>query len=179
MKELNNKLPTALWRFFKKKYEESSFAMRNVVMPSAVLILIFAHISNVEACITMPLVYCHDTIEFRDRFIRDLYKWDWKATIPITEDDWFNQICKLLIGARFLDQSPTNQSRAFLVSEYGWSVYFMNVGDLDPSQVELNLICIRKGVPLSTKTNERKYRILDAPPIIDATPPNAPGCPTN
>jgi hypothetical protein len=103
MKEVSNKLPTALRKFFENRYEETSFAMRNIVIPSSILILIFAHVSNVEACITMPLVYGHDTIEFRDRFIRDLYKWDGKTTIPIAEDDWFNQICKLLIGVRFLD----------------------------------------------------------------------------
>jgi hypothetical protein len=105
--------------------------------------------------------------------MKTLLNWDGKVKITITEDDWFNQICKLLVGIRFRDHPENTHSKTFLLSDYGWSAFFAVVGDFDPSDVDLTLVCVRRGVPLNPKTNERKYRMLDAPPIIYLKPSNA------
>lgn len=141
-------------------------------IPCAILILIFAHVSDLKACTGLPLVYGFHTLSFRDRFTKNLMNWNGKSKIFVDEDEWFNQICKLLVGIRFLDDVAKHDN-TFLLSEYGWSIFFTVVGESDPSDIDPTLLCVQRGVPLNPKTNERKYCIRDAPPIFDPQPPNA------
>lgn len=165
-------IPTALRNCLGDLRFDAEDIMRLFVIPCAILILIFSHVSELTKCGAMPLVYGFHTADFRNNFVREVGRWDWKSHIQVAEDEWFYQINKLLIGQRFPDLTDDSFRRAFLLSEFGWSIFFPNVGDFDPSEVGLNLICVREGVPFSRKTQERKYRILDAPPIADVTPPN-------
>jgi hypothetical protein len=165
-------IPTALRHFLGDLKHPTQVFMENTVIPCAILILIFSHVSELTKCGALPLVYGFNTAGFRNSFVRELGRWDWVSPIQVTEDEWFYQISKLLIGVRFPDLTDDAFRRAFLLSEFGWSIFLSNVGEFDPSEVNFNLICVREGTPFSRKTQERKYRILDAPPIADVTPPN-------
>ena len=164
-------MPTAM-RNLLLKSKKLGGAFSRLVLPCSLLILSFSHVSDLQACAALPLVYGFHSLMFQDYLHTTFKQWDWKSPLRIAEDDWLNQICKLLMGIRFRDHPEVTHERTYLFSDFGWSIFLGNIGDFDPSEIDLGMLCIKRGVPFNPKTNERKYRILDALPILDAQPPN-------
>ncbi|MCJ1229758.1 hypothetical protein MMC12_006428 [Toensbergia leucococca] len=77
-------------------------------------------------------------------------------------DDSFISILSTMLG-----QSSMNVSakRIFLFSHRGWSLFDSSVGDNDPGKVNCESLSIKSGVPTNTRTNERKFMMIDAPRI--------------
>ena len=153
--------------------DEPHVIPRRLLIPFPILILAFSHVSEVEACAALPLVYGFHSTMFQEPIYKAFDSWDWKSPIQIAEDDWFILVCTILVGLRIRDEPRATWERAFLISDYGWSVFFGNVGDLDPTGLDLGIMCIKRGIPFNPRTNERKQRILDALHIVDDQPPNA------
>lgn len=168
-----DRMPTAMSKLLDNQKKSIKYAVSRLILPCSLLVLSFSHVSELEACAALPLVYGFHSTMFQDPLYRSFNEWDWKSVLSIVEDDWFNQICKLLMGFRFRDHPEITHERTYLLSDFGWSVFFSNVGDYDPAEIDLGMLCIKKGVPFNPKTGERKYRILDALPIIDDQPPNS------
>ena len=70
----------------------------------------------------------------------------------------YERLCQLLLGQMF---SRDYINSAFLISGYGWSIFFNSVDVDDPADDSLNMIRIMCGVP--TRRGTRRARIIDGP----------------
>ena len=59
------------------------------------------------------------------------------------------------------DSAFDDDGRAWLWSDFGWSVYLDIVGDKDPCEVSPQLVYIELGVPTDVKTGERRRLLRD------------------
>ena len=125
-------------------------------------IIVWSRVVEVAACADMPIVYNPSilAVAVDIQNAREIEK-----PIDLESNGWL-AIMVLLLGMNTAD-SASWDSRAFLISDHGWSVFLSNVGDEDPANVNCELVCVKRGTPTSTKTGERRYRILDAPSIRD------------
>ena len=121
-------------------------------------ILGFAQVVGLEACSDMPLIYDPYNTWFR------CLGWDNSGPVQIGSNVWYNLIVTLMvsgIGKRLYPLDGT-----FLFSHCGWSVFMKRIGDIDTANVKAGLLSLKRGVPTSTRTNERKYQISDAIPPL-------------
>ncbi|KAK4034168.1 hypothetical protein C8A01DRAFT_39383 [Parachaetomium inaequale] len=68
----------------------------------------------------------------------------------------FKLLCRMLLGARYTDEYV---SRAFLVSDRGWSVFLSSLEADDPEDLDCGVIYIKPGVP--ARDGVRKARLID------------------
>jgi hypothetical protein len=94
----------------------------------SVLILAFAHVTDLEACSSFPMCERYSLLALSD-LSANVAKWDGLSAIQIRDDVWFEVIALLIIG----QTGAMNLQTTSLVSERGWSVYMSTFGDADPS----------------------------------------------
>jgi hypothetical protein len=68
----------------------------------------------------------------------------------------FKLLCRMLLGARYTDEYV---SKAFLVSDRGWSVFLSSLEANDPEDLDCGVIYIKPGVP--ARDGVRKARLID------------------
>jgi hypothetical protein len=100
--------------------------------------------------------------------------WDGQKPIDMPSDMWFSRIIHMLVGQTSGKVSVGSGNRLFLISERGWSLFYSNMGDNDPSTVNCESLSIKRGVPTNIRTKERRYQISDAPRIQPPAPPKGP-----
>ena len=132
-------------------------------------ILVFAQVVEVKTCSQLPLIWNPEWI-----LCTDIMGWDGHKPIDIPSNIWFSGIIRMLAGQNSGKFLVGNGSRLFLICERGWSVYPNNIGDNDPGTVNCESLSIKRGVPTSTRTQERRYQISDAPRIRPLAPPKGP-----
>ena len=126
-------------------------------------ILAFARIINVESCADLPL-----RINRRNVFFNNMRYAGRLGSSFEDPDFWFKQITEMMNKYIWEGQSKYGLNDLFLMCHNGWSLFYSSVGDYDPGEIDWELLFIKRGVPTSTKTGERKYRIVDAPPFRPA-----------
>ena len=132
-------------------------------------ILAFAQVVEVKACSQLPLIWDPEWT-----FCPEIMIWDGQKPIDMKSNIWFSRIIHMLMGQTSAKAMVGSGSRLFLVSERGWSLYHSNLGDNDPGAVNCESLCIKRGVPTNTRTQERRYQISDAPRIRPPSPPKGP-----
>ena len=136
-------------------------------------ILAFAQVVDVKACLQLPLIWDPEWM-----FCPGIMMWDGEKPIDMESNIWFSRIIHMLMGQTSGKVIVGSGERLFLISERGWSLYHSNVGDNDPGAVNCESLCIKRGVPTNTRTQERRYQISDAPRIRPPAPPKGPApCP--
>ena len=128
------------------------------------LVLIFSRVEDLEKCTDLPLLIESSLSSTVSAMFQDTLD-----DVPIEHNIWMRLIVRLLDSAAEDDHS-SEPDTTFLESRNGWSVFYASVGDHDPGRVNCDLICIRPGVPTSSKTDERKRRIVDAPGVYSNEP---------
>lgn len=89
--------------------------------------------------------------------------WDGLSPIDIEPHSFF-ELIRIMRKDSIAEVSNNGLGgRPFLACQQGWSLFYSCVGDYDPQDINCELLCIKQGVPTNTRTNERKYRITDAP----------------
>lgn len=124
----------------------------------ASLIVVLSNISGIEHGATLPL-----NSDIRQFDIDVFHNERWHT--GLREFSFLNTISGMLMGNRSFHLGSEHgciHERAFLVSDFGWSVYLSSVGDTDPGVVEPGLLFVRKGVPTKLRTGERRSMIIDA-----------------
>ncbi|OAG44347.1 hypothetical protein AYO21_01343 [Fonsecaea monophora] len=135
--------------------------MVRLIENAAKLVLIFAHVVEVDKCGDMPLIMTDDIASFTN-LIREVRKEDGHLGL-IRWDEVFDGVSRLLSSTKSLSQDKTRRFAAaeFLCSDFGWSVLLNTYGELDPGDIQPEFVRIRKGTPTHSKTQERKLRIVD------------------
>ena len=121
-------------------------------------ILVFGHVIDIKSCSDLPLRIATDTF----RSIGDTDRWDGLGPINL-EPTYFFEVIRIMTKADTLDSQTLSRHHAlFLECHQGWSLFYSCLGDHDPQDIDSKLLCIKYGIPTSTRTNERKYQIRDA-----------------
>jgi len=141
-----------------RSYNKESFI--SDVKRMTLWILAFAQVVDLEACADMPLRY-----DPPGMLCYEVMKWEGIKPIDIDPEFWFVLVVQLMIGETELNIHVGTGEGLFLFSHHGWSLFYNTIGDKDPGKVNCELLSIKRGVPTSTRTNERKYQISDAPRI--------------
>jgi hypothetical protein len=129
----------------------------------AVLIYIFARLSDLQRCGEVPL----SLTAFRD-FKKDdhgISRSGSSFTGPLPDILLsYDLLARLLLGRRY---SMEFMQRSCLVSAYGWSLFFDSFDAADPADITTGLLHLALGVP--TRIGCRKDRIIDGPTNIRLT----------
>ena len=151
----------------------------------ATIVLTFAQVVELEACADIPLLYTGLMPISASSIPRKA-----KQVISLAPNTWNRIIFEMLRGVQPECLVPQEfEDFPVLVSHRGWSLFPNFVGDIDPGMINPELLSIKRGVPTNVRTNERKFLILDAPPvplkgngrhpvIIDRGPSYLPRCVT-
>lgn len=124
----------------------------------ASMVFIFSFVPEIENCSAIPLrEVSFVEAGFQHYFLKACKNPEEK--LHLEHDTIFREIYSYLSCYKV----PT---AAFLCCEFGWSVYFDTFGDKDPTQVNPELIHIRKGVPTNKRTMERKMFLFDGNPAL-------------
>lgn len=156
-------LPRCLELYLHRSQEDIE-DLRDAIMNLATLVLIFAHVVEVQHCSQMPLAFNLASIVQGS----DLYNFLTIAESSVREDSLFDDLAQFLIGRTRKRQQSDG---LVLVSDFGWSIYLDSIGDLDPADIRPELVHIKKGVPTSNRTQERKSQIR-CPPDTCSSPPD-------
>jgi hypothetical protein len=131
----------------------------------AEIVLVFAHVANMESCGTMPIILGdnHPLIpNVMSSICRDLNERPTVKSFAL-----FHAVARLLTQTELQerDDDPKFSSRTdyflSLCSDFGWSVFLSTVGDKDPASCRPELIHVRQGSPMNSLSGERKSRIRD------------------
>lgn len=139
----------------------------------AKIVLIFAHVANLEKCADMPIILTDDHPPLAPAFTEVFKGPDRRGKVESCT--LFHAVVRLLTETEFdqRDDDPEFSSRIthflFLCGDFGWSVFLDTVGDKDPASVRSELICVQKGTPTNSKTGERKFKIRDGAGIVFRT----------
>ena len=121
----------------------------------ASMVLIFSFVPEIENCSAIPLREAKFAeYGFQHHFHKACKNPEEK--LYLEHDTIFREINGYLSCSKV-------PMAAFLCCEFGWSVYFDTFGDMDPTQVNPELVHIRKGVPTNKRTMERKMFLYDGP----------------
>jgi hypothetical protein len=123
----------------------------------AVLVYLFARIDDLHTCHSVPI----SLAAFRDfkKEDHDISRSGQSFTGSLPDVLLsYNIFARLLLGRRY---SKDVMKRAFLVSAYGWSLFFDASDAVDPADVTTGLLHLRLGVP--TRLGSRRTRIVDGP----------------
>ena len=126
----------------------------------ALWLLSFAQVIDLESCSDMQLIYDPSQMD-----PTPFTAWKGIGMIAIEPELWLTTIVQLMMGDTE-SMSLLGGLEPFLISHRGWSVFLNRIGDNDPGKASGQLISIKRGVPTSTRTNERKHHISDAPDIL-------------
>ena len=123
------------------------------------IVLIFAHVTDITACASVPLLITSDYVEMI-QVMESLCKSP-TARARIKAESIFHAVATLLIDGSSVLGSKTPEDSLFLRSDFGWSVFLDTVGDRDPEKVRPELVHLKPGTPTNIRTNERKLLLLD------------------
>ena len=159
-------------KHFNEGEERTSAAqdLNGVVWGLARIILLLAHVSNLEESIDVPLLSEVYDVEY-GKFMRSLNKPPYDE-VRLSQSDIFRNMAMMISDDQKVlksmktfyghDSRDDETSReVWLWSDYGWSIYFDTVGDKDPADVRPELIHIKRGVPTHVQTGERRRILVD------------------
>jgi hypothetical protein len=131
----------------------------------AVLIYIFARVSDRQRCGEVPL----SLTAFRD-FKKDDHGISrsgnsFSGPLPNILLS-YDLLARLLLGTSYFSDF---MHRSCLVSAYGWSLFFDSFDAADPVEIATGLLHLALGVP--TRTGCRRARIVDGPTNVQLTSP--------
>ena len=155
-------VPTSLRNFFEDSEElevdnyKSSFL--HILRPLATWVLAFGHVIDIKSCSDLPLRLGPPNIIVGEALI-----WDGLSPIDIESHTLFQAISEMRNDMPGDLPYSGLEGRIFLACHQGWSLFYSCLGDYDPQDIDCKLLCIKQGVPTSTRTNERKYQIHDVP----------------
>ena len=153
-------LPSTFSAFLKRVPDSQPFSPAEKHLDNikhlASIVLIFAHVSEIESCADLPIVFHNPA----DRLLGNLMEKGPKERFELENQAIFHAVANLLIGHGYSPERKTD-FYLFLCSDFGWSVFLDTVGDKDPGVVRPELVHVKRGTPTNSKTKERRLRIRD------------------
>ena len=155
------KLPLKLNDYLKCKPDNG---MKTIFGLVAADIVAIATVSQVDDCAELPLI-AHNDLQFPSEFANALIRQ--KNHIPVFPNTIFGHLCLKLVGPDLhqpYKSKDNDENSICAVSDFGWTIIIptWGAGDSDPSQINLDKIYVKPGVPTDMKTGERKFQVRDA-----------------
>ena len=155
-------LPTQFTMFLDKSRLDPVAMAREFLKEVKVLtslILIFAHVIELDKCCDMPLRVRLGLSDLP--FLFEEKTGEYSCRFQMESAVIFHTISGLLSSCRPQDYSALESEGRILNSDFGWSVFLDTFGNKDPGQSRPGLIHIQKGTPTNKRTGERKLHISD------------------
>ena len=134
------------------------------------LIVALCFVANFDECVSMPIIYRQGRNSWFHN-LESLFDRTRQAEVSIRPQIIPIVITELLTSGRgghhdSWDAAPAD-SKPFLWSDFGWSIFLDIIGDKDPSDVQIGVAHVKIGVPTRQGTNERRFLIADGnvPPL--------------
>jgi hypothetical protein len=138
----------------------------------ATFTLVFAHVIEIESCGDIPLILSTWTPRILSICTAINSKFEPENPAMIYDTDVFHAIAGVLCDSFSAeDDRPESSGHKYhlcLCSDFGWCAHLNTVGDQDPGNIRPELVQVRRGTPVNSKTNERKLRIRDSPGFTTA-----------
>lgn len=155
-------LPPALNEYFdpirreKRDKRHNHLLVQHALVRLAYLVAIVATIQSPAKCAEMPILVNLSNLSGGGEHLEPSSK---NTRNPFSN---FYSCCQMLVGAHFMAEEGKHST--FMVSDFGWTVYLPSLGDVDPTSLNPEHVCVHKGVPSNARTGERKYRVRDSSP---------------
>ena len=143
--------------------------------PAVVMILCFAHVTDIAGCASVHFGYENVPREGIDFYLREDDNQtlsDGASKLP----SWFDMVSRMMDSANLGSGSLSACESACLLSDFGWSIFTNSMSRCDPAEPSSRLLSIKRGVPVSTANGEAKRLIQDSTLLVDRIDTNqAPG----
>jgi hypothetical protein len=131
----------------------------------AKIVLIFAHVNEIESCGDLPLILQDERAHsLLASSMTEILGGPGKRSAIEPQGIFHAVVC--LLSSTVLDNrddihklSGRTNHFLYLCSDFGWSVVMSTAKDEDPADIRPELVHVRKGTPTNERTNERKLRI--------------------
>ena len=123
-------------------------------------VLTFAQVVDIKSCADLVLRIAPGWM-----FCTGVMNWNGLEPIETESKVFFNLVLKMMRKDITRGTSVVESEGICLTSHHGWSLFHSSFGDCEPGQVNCELLSIKRGVPTNQQTDERKYRIADAPDV--------------
>ncbi|MCJ1334499.1 hypothetical protein MMC10_011211 [Thelotrema lepadinum] len=128
------------------------------------VLLLLSHISNVEQCSMMPILFDGLIRNSLDNEIANGFK-STSNLLYLKPYDILSNVASLISSSPLASISEpavgSPMAPAYLFSDFGWSIFFDVVGEKDPTTVNWMVVHMKEGVPTKANTNERRPFITD------------------
>jgi hypothetical protein len=166
-------LPVAITAFCKKTGQPAAAAkFLDMAKYLIRLVLVFAHVYELDKCGELPLILTTDYGAYWTQL--DKISKDFETRCLVDPSTPFLGVASLLADSEAVPQNDhrtTGYRAQFLISGYGWSVFFDTAGFPDPGKCRPELLHVRRGTPTNQKTKERKYSICDGTGFTNTSSP--------
>ena len=132
----------------------------SLVRQAALWVILFAQVVDIESCVDLPLRVAPEPMLYNG-----ISSWDGIDPVDIGASVFFDLANSMMNRPTGEIPGLMEPIGAFLVSHNGWSLFYGSIGDHDPGNINCELLCIKRGVPTNTLTDERRYQIRDAPEL--------------
>ncbi|KAF8859957.1 hypothetical protein BDZ45DRAFT_741811 [Acephala macrosclerotiorum] len=133
--------------------------LRNMALQTSVLILAFAHITDMDSAADLQYRCAKPLICFNNlSSIKALRLWDGETQIPIRENVWLQIMALFMTGQSDVVDDLQGTS---LLSNYGWSLFVNTFGASDSSYIDPGWVAVKRGV--SWRKDAWKHRVTDGP----------------
>ncbi|KAL8951268.1 MAG: hypothetical protein Q9222_002747 [Ikaeria aurantiellina] len=157
------KVPPGINQYLQKLEDNTYFRNREKffedIKEVASWILAFAQVVEIESCADLPLAFAPGFM-----YCTGVLNWEGLEPIDMESEAFFNLVLKMMKDTG-KGEHVVDSDGIFLTCHSGWSLFYNSVMDQDPGRINCELLSIKRGVPTSTRTGERKYRINDAPAV--------------
>ena len=143
-------VPTSVRNFLEPLKNKNRFF--RIVKDLAILTFFFGQVIDIKSCSDLPLLYRESPLW------EDQLEFDGTSSLFLQPISCFDYIKDMMEDAAKGIWNTESES-CVLTCHHGWSLFLSSVGDCDPQDFNCQLLCIKRGVPTNTRTNERKYRI--------------------
>ncbi|KAL2820146.1 hypothetical protein BDW59DRAFT_164760 [Aspergillus cavernicola] len=154
-------LPTTVTALYKSTEQEgnpiSAFLSRVKIL--AKIVLLFAHVVEVSECGELPLILEDAGHRWQNPAMHQALEAPTSRGL-VNPGHTFDAVAKLISDPSAMPDDKL-ESRFFLSSGVGWSIFYDTIGSPDPSQCRPELVHVRRGTPMNRKTREIKFWIRD------------------
>jgi hypothetical protein len=141
-------IPPALDAYLKKQGARSDglLPVNLRLMRLAVFVAVIASIQSLDSCAGLPLIADVSLLKGIG-FVNAVQRQE--GPVAYSPSDMLNLFCQMLVGLHFVVEEQATESRSFMVSDFGWTVFYQ-ASEITTQQTQTQNNCASGEVSLLT-----------------------------